>query len=338
MEQYVQQMSGPSSTSASIDVNKLSANLANLWKFVQTQPEISDEQRSRIKNLYDSVVRSLHQGGPERPTPRPGSPRSRRASSQFLRPQIPIRPSGVPEDQVPLLHLKRKIGSHWEYSGNLTSVYLDVLTEIATSGTTFKDKNALLTGVGKGSIGVEIVKGLLSGGARVVITTSRYSRSTVEFYQDIYHRYGSDGSALTVVPFNQGSRQDVGALVDYICTMLAMDLDYNIPFAGIPENGREIDSLDNKSELAHRIMLTNLYRLMGAVKTKKVSRNFVTRPTQVVLPLSPNHGLDPESKIALENLFAHWSFESWASTSVWQVPSLGTSDAVYRIPKVEKYR
>lgn len=317
MEQYVQQMSGPSSTAPSIDVNKLSANLANLWKLVQTQPEISEEQRSRIKNLYDGVVRSLHKAAPDRPAPRPGSPRSRRSSSQFLRPQIPVRPSAVPEDRVPLLHLKRKIGSHWEYSGNLTSLYLDVLTEIATSGTTFKDKNALLTGVGKGSIGVEIVKGLLSGGARVVITTSRYSRSTVEFYQDIYHRYGSDGSALTVVPFNQGSRQDVEALVDYIYTTLAMDLDYILPFAGIPENGREIDGLDDKSELAHRIMLTNLYRLMGAVKTKKASRNFVTRPTQVVLPLSPNHGLFgndglyPESKIALENLFARWSSESW---------------------------
>jgi fatty acid synthase subunit alpha len=35
-----------------------------------------------------------------------------------------------------------------------------------------------MTGVGKGSIGIEIVKGLLAGGARVVITTSRYSRST----------------------------------------------------------------------------------------------------------------------------------------------------------------
>ncbi len=34
--------------------------------------------------------------------------------------------------------------------------------------------------VGKGSIGV---KGFLSGGAHVVVTTSRYSRTTVEYYQ-----------------------------------------------------------------------------------------------------------------------------------------------------------
>ncbi|KAJ7598587.1 hypothetical protein C8J56DRAFT_1092163 [Mycena floridula] len=45
---------------------------------------------------------------------------------------------------------------------------------------TFSD--AALTGVGKGSIGVEIVKGLLSG----VVTTSRYNRETVEYYQSIF--------------------------------------------------------------------------------------------------------------------------------------------------------
>jgi 3-oxoacyl-ACP reductase-like protein len=63
---------------------------------------------------------------------------------------------------------------------------LDVLREIATSGTTFKDKNALITGVGQGSIRVEILKGLLSCGALVVINTSRYSCATVEYYKGIF--------------------------------------------------------------------------------------------------------------------------------------------------------
>ena len=79
----------------------------------------------------------------------------------------------------------------------------------------------------------------------------------------------------------------------------------------------EIDGLDDKSELAHRIMLVNLLRLLGAVKIKKASRHFVTRPTQVILPLSPNHGLFgndglySESKISLETLFNRWNSESW---------------------------
>ena len=95
-----------------------------------------------------------------------------------------------------------------------------------------------------------------------------------------------------------------------------MDLDYILPFAAIPENGREIDGLDDRSELAHQVMLTNLLRLMGEVKNKKHALKLVTCPTQVVLPVSPNHGnfgndgLYSESKILLETLFNRWSSES----------------------------
>ncbi|KAJ6624064.1 fatty acid synthase [Mycena sp. CBHHK59/15] len=313
LEAYVEEMASGDTVSGAVNINKVQDDVLKLWTVVKSQPGISQEQKNRIKALYEGVVRSLRKG-PE-PRARSGQ-RLRRSSSQFLRPQLSSATS-VSADKVPLLHLKRKVGTTWEYSSNLTGVYLDILHEIATSGTTFKDKNALLTGVGKGSIGVEIVKGLLSGGAHVVITTSRYSRSTVEYYQSIFQTFGSGGSALTVVPFNQGSKQDVEALVDYIYANLGMDLDYIIPFAGVPENGREIDSLDDKSELAHRIMLVNLLRILGAVKTKKASRHFVTRPTQVILPLSPNHGLFgndglySESKISLETLFQRWSSESW---------------------------
>ncbi|KAF5337910.1 hypothetical protein D9758_013124 [Tetrapyrgos nigripes] len=315
LEAYVEEMASSEPVSGQVNIDKVQDDVMKLWTIVKTQPEISQDQKNRIKALYEGVVQSLREGSATG-TSTPRAPRSRRSSSQFLRPQISGIAS-VSSDRVPLLHLKRKVGAAWEYSSNLTSVYLDILHEIATAGTTFKDKNALLTGVGKGSIGVEIVKGLLAGGARVVITTSRYNRSTVEYYQSIFQSCGSRGSALTVVPFNQGSKQDVEALVEYIYNNLAMDLDFILPFAGIPENGREIDGIDDKSELAHRIMLTNLLRILGAVKTKKASRQYVTRPTQVVLPLSPNHGLFgndglySESKISLETLFQRWASESW---------------------------
>ena len=110
------------------------------------------------------------------------------------------------------------------------------------------------------------------------------------------------------------------ALVEYVYDTksgLGWDLDYIVPFAAIPENGREIDSIDSRSELAHRIMLTNLYRLLGAVKKEKFDRGFDTRPAQVILPLSANHGLFgndglySESKMALETLFSRWHSESW---------------------------
>lgn len=99
---------------------------------------------------------------------------------------------------------------------------------------------------------------------------------------------------------------------------MGMDLDFVLPFAAIPENGRQIDGIDDKSELAHRAMLTNVIRLLGAIKTKKAARHFVTRPTLVVLPLSPNHGvfgsdgLYSESKISLETLFNRWKSEGWS--------------------------
>ena len=191
----------------------------------------------------------------------------------------------------------------------------------AINGLTFKDKYVLVTGAGAGSIGAEILQGLISGGAKVIVTTSRFSKKVTEYYQNMYARYGAAGSTLIVVPFNQGSKQDVDALVQYIYDEpkkggLGWDLDAIIPFAAIPENGNGLDNIDSKSEFAHRIMLTNLLRLLGAVKSKKTTD---TRPAQCILPLSPNHGtfgfdgLYSESKISLETLFNRWYSEDWGS-------------------------
>jgi fatty acid synthase subunit alpha, fungi type len=107
----------------------------------------------------------------------------------------------------------------------------------------------------------------LSGGAHVVVPTSSYSRTTIEYYQGIFQRFRSRGSALTVFPFNQGSKQDVEALVDYIYMTSGLDLDYIVPFAAVPENDHEIDGLDDESEIAYCIMLVNFLHLLGAVKT-----------------------------------------------------------------------
>lgn len=227
LEAYVEEMASGNTISDAVNIQKVQDDVLKLWTLVKSQPGISQDQKNRIKGLYEGVVRSLRKD--VEPTRHRVGPRNRRNPSQFLRPQLSSGVTSVSADKIPLLHLKRRVGANWEYSSNLTGVYLDILHEIATSGTTFKDKNALLTGVGKGSIGVEILKGLLAGGAHVVITTSRYNRSTVEYYQSIYQTVGSRGSALTVVPFNQGSKQDVEALVDYIYATLGMDLDYISP-------------------------------------------------------------------------------------------------------------
>ncbi|KAH3666371.1 hypothetical protein OGAPHI_003550 [Ogataea philodendri] len=232
--------------------------------------------------------------------------------------------SSIPPDTIPFLHIQKKdrLGA-WKYDKVSSSVFLDGLEKGAVNGLSFKNKYALITGAGAGSIGAEILQGLLAGGAKVIVTTSRYSKSVTEYYQHMYSRYGAAGSTLVVVPFNQGSKQDVKALVSYIYEDgkkggLEWDLDYVIPFAAIPEMGIELDGIDSKSELAHRIMLTNLLRLLGEISTQKKIRNTQTRPAQVILPLSPNHGtfgsdgLYSESKLGLETLFNRWYSESWS--------------------------
>ncbi|RFU28633.1 hypothetical protein B7463_g7708, partial [Scytalidium lignicola] len=202
----------------------------------------------------------------------------------------------------------------------LTDLYLEHLDFASSHGISFTKKSVLITGAGAGSIGEKLVQGLLIGGAQVVVTSSSYSSKVTKHYQNIYTHYGAKGSRLVVLPFNQGSRQDIKNLVDYIYDEkvgLGWDLDHIIPFAAISENGREIDCIDSKSELAHRIMLTNTLRLIGEVKRRKSERNIRTRPAQVILPLSPNHGtfgndgLYSESKLGLEALFNKWYSESW---------------------------
>ena len=55
----------------------------------------------------------------------------------------------------------------WEYNSKLTSVYLDVLMDIARTGVSYAGKTALITGCGKDSIGVEVLKGLLAGWCKI---------------------------------------------------------------------------------------------------------------------------------------------------------------------------
>jgi len=61
-----------------------------------------------------------------------------------------------------------------------------------------------MTGAGAGCIGAEDLHCLISGASRDVITTSRFSREVTEHYQAMYSKFGSRGSLLIVVLFNQG--------------------------------------------------------------------------------------------------------------------------------------
>ncbi|KAJ2906353.1 putative fatty acid synthase subunit alpha protein [Zalerion maritima] len=317
LEHYVQQMAEGGKISEYGNRTKVQNDLAKMIKLIKQQHKLSKTSQLEIKTIYSEVIRSLGMNEAAIVPKENGKPNGVVKK--------PIKPSGHAKGKVetiPFLHLKRKTLHGWDYHKKITGLYLESLERAARDGVSFDGKYVLMTGAGAGSIGAEVLQGLISGGAHVVVTTSRYSREVTEYYQAMYARYGSRGSQLVVVPFNQGSKQDVDNLVNYVYDPkagLGWDLDFIVPFAAISENGRQIDGIDSKSELAHRIMLTNLIRLLGCVKTQKIERGFETRPAQVVLPLSPNHGtfgsdgLYSESKLALETLFNRWESEDWAN-------------------------
>ncbi|KAJ2392673.1 fatty acid synthase alpha subunit Lsd1, partial [Coemansia sp. RSA 2611] len=223
----------------------------------------------------------------------------------------------------PMVHLRSRGADPavWSYDSELSAAYTDILCDICDNGLTLGGRRALITGCGRGSIGAEVLKGLLEAGAQVVATTSSYSAKTTRYFQNLYQTHGSRGSSLTILPFNQASRQDVTNLVDYIYSDrgLNWDLDFVLPFAAIPELGHDVTELDAQSELSHRAMLTNVMRLLGAIASCKQQRRLKMHPTLAILPLSPNHGSFgydghySESKLGLETLLNRWHSEpTWS--------------------------
>ncbi|TLD24731.1 hypothetical protein PspLS_06296 [Pyricularia sp. CBS 133598] len=196
------------------------------------------------------------------------------------------------------------------------AMYREDLERASIEGLSLAGRDVLLTGAGEGSIGRAVLAQLLAAGARVVVTTSRLSRDAARSFERVYVEHGGRGAVLRLVQFNQGSRRDVEGLVAHLDS-IGWDLDFIVPFAAVSENGRDVESIDDKAELAHRLMLTNVLRLLGAVAGSKRRRHVERRPATVLLPLSPNHGLMggdglyAESKLGLEALLAKWSSEGW---------------------------
>ncbi|KAJ2696776.1 fatty acid synthase alpha subunit Lsd1 [Coemansia sp. IMI 203386] len=233
-----------------------------------------------------------------------------------------------PDATLPILHIRSRQVVHrsgddqWQFNPELSAIYFNSMYSAATTGLSYAGKTALVTGCGRDSIGTEIVRGLLSGGARVIATYYTHSLAAVRFFEQLYRENGARGSELVLVPFNQGSTSDIGQLVDYIyrdtgSKGLGWDLDFVFPFGAVTVIGSFATNLSSQSEFAQRVMLTNVLRLLGAIKTAKEQRKLSNRPSVVVVPLSPNHGvfggegLYGECKIGLETTFNRWVSESW---------------------------
>ena len=81
LEAYVEEMATGGNVSTPSNIQTIQYDVLKLWNVVKSQLEISESPKY-LKGLYDGVVRSLH----KRPESglRPGAPRTRRLSSQFL--------------------------------------------------------------------------------------------------------------------------------------------------------------------------------------------------------------------------------------------------------------
>lgn len=223
-------------------------------------------------------------------------------------------------NSTPFVNLRSRHKSEWQPNIEMTDHLLSLFSNAVESGVSFAGKDVLVTGAGPGSIGAECVRALLMGGAKVIVTTSRDPSQTSKFYKSLYEDCGAKGSELLVIPSNQASVRDCDALIDHIYSDsgLVRDLDAILPFAAISEGGIEMDGLHGKPELAHRLMLVNVLRILGRIIKNKRERQINCHPTQVLLPLSPNHGiiggdgLYSESKLGLESLLNRVRSESWS--------------------------
>ncbi|EMD30947.1 hypothetical protein CERSUDRAFT_100863 [Gelatoporia subvermispora B] len=147
--------------------------------------------------------------------------------------------------------------------------------------TAYKDENGLCTSKGKGSIGAEIVKGILSGGS--------------------FQHFDSKGRALTSAPSEQGSKRDVGALVDYAHSTIGLDLDYVFPFAAVPEDGHKI--VDESPPPA-------VYGQEQGQPPVRHSTDTGDPPLIAQLRRIRERRLHSEFKISLETFFNRWNPET----------------------------
>lgn len=211
-------------------------------------------------------------------------------------------------------------------------LYSDLLAQVTNAGLDLRGRTALVTGAGPGSIALDVVKALLEGGARVVVTTSRYSAERMLELKRLYQRHAALGAELHVVPANQGAFADIDALTEWLVTPLKERVgsservvkepllpDLVLPFGAIAETA-DLTGMGGRSLAVLRVLLLGVERLVARLAAAHRDHGDPARKLHVVLPLSPNHGAFGgdgaygESKAALEALLSKWRSEqaAWA--------------------------
>ncbi len=99
-------------------------------------------------------------------------------------------------EETPIIYIKSKGKGGWGFNKDTTNLYFEELDAAAADGKSFSGRSALLIGAGPGSIGSEVLAGLLRGGAQVVVTTSSFSPATTQFFQrSLLEKWKPNGQA-----------------------------------------------------------------------------------------------------------------------------------------------
>ncbi|QLL31444.1 hypothetical protein HG536_0B03070 [Torulaspora globosa] len=224
----------------------------------------------------------------------------------------------IPVGVIPFLHIKRhsNINEEWIYDKHFTQVFLNNLLKIGSSGLSLTGKTALLLISDVSSKLVsQIIRVLLQAGATVLAAVNEFSYNITQKLQSIYHNFGSKTSKLVVLPLNQASKVDVKEFCGYI-TSIYEDIDFLLPL-NVHESENNITSLSSKEEVTLRSVSVNLLRLFGHLVEAKQSKKMQTRPTFVILPLSPlsgsrgTSGILSESYAFLNKVLEKWQVEGW---------------------------
>ncbi|HBS03484.1 MAG TPA: hypothetical protein DEA96_00870, partial [Leptospiraceae bacterium] len=180
----------------------------------------------------------------------------------------------------------------------------------------FEQRCVLATGAGPGSIALEVIRNLLSGGATVILGTSTYSDERIQFYKSVYQECASLKARLIVAPISQGSLNDIHSLVEHTFEM-GLIPDTVLPFGAVGEEG-DLASVNSDSMAGIRVMLLGIQSLLSAM-VEQYRERYLKQTFQFILPLSPNHGafgrdgLYAEAKLALEVMLRKWysEFDFW---------------------------
>ncbi|EQA35213.1 beta-ketoacyl synthase [Leptospira inadai serovar Lyme str. 10] len=293
--------------------NHRSTLLSEVYEYWSQSEEFSKIQTKEVRN---SLERSLQEKGKTSP-----SLPIFKVESTILRPRLEIADDGgwnysEEEQQVNIKEfLKSKIslktspdfGNNFDLNTSFTNSFEEVLSSVVSEGISFTGRKVLVTGAGPNSIALETVQGLLAGGADVVLTTTSYSPQKVSLYKRIFQEYGSPGASLQIVPFSQGSLDDIRFLSEWL-TAKNWEPDLLLPFGAIGEENAA-SQLDSSSLVSLQVMLLGVEKLIGVLGRSRRSLGSDASPLNVILPLSPNHGifgkdgLYAETKLGLEALF-----------------------------------